>query len=176
MVVAMDAKERSEEYIQRDHDRRANSNTVQVQFPLLDSDFNIVRKDRRRLLDRRRTNLKLKMQESQPIQYTSELHIIYGDESFYLDKETKCFNLGRSLQSSLRVDNKYVSKHHAYIEYTNNEFVLHDKSKNGTFIETAELGKIHLRDQRAYLVGEGKISFGKSAKKSEAEEIYFNCY
>ncbi len=172
----MDAKQQSGEYVQRDNDRRASSDTAQVQFPLLDSDFNIVREDRRRLLDRRRTNLKLKMQASQPIGYTSELHIVYGENTFHLDKETKRFNLGRSLNSSLRVDNKYVSKQHAYIEYANNEFVLHDTSKNGTFIETAELGKLHLCDQRAFLVGEGKISLGKPARKLEIEEIYFNCF
>lgn len=176
MVVARKAKERTGDFVQRDNDRRASCNTVQIQFPLLDSDFNIVRKDRRHLLDRRKTNLKLKLQENQPIHYTSELHITFGEESFDLDTDSKRFDLGRSLKSSLRVDNKYVSKQHAYIEYANNEFVLHDTSMNGTFIETAELGKVHLRDQRAYLVGKGKISLGKPAREEETEEIYFNCF
>ena len=176
MVVASKTKDGSGEFVQRNNDRRASCDTVQVQFPLLDSEFNIVRKDRRRLLDRRKTNLKLKMQESKPIHYTSELHIVYGDETFHLDTECKRFDLGRSLKSSLRVDNKFVSKNHAYIEFENNEFVLHDISMNGTFIETAVLGKVHLRDQTAYLVGEGKISLGKPAKKVEIEEIYFNCF
>ena len=56
-------------YVHREADRRLE--TTSVQFPLLDSDFNIVRQDRRRIIDRRRSNLKLIWQENQPIRNTS---------------------------------------------------------------------------------------------------------
>ena len=74
------AKAVSKVYIQRESDRRLEATSVQ--FPLLDSDFNIVRQDRRRIVDRRKSNLKLLWQENQPIRNSSSLTMKYMDKSF----------------------------------------------------------------------------------------------
>ena len=143
------AKAESKIYIQRERDRRLDAKSIQ--FPLLDSDFNIVRKDRRRISDRRKTNLKLIWQENQPIRHTSTLNLELAGQRYYFDTKLKQFTLGRSHQCDLRILNSFVSKHHAIISYENGEFVLQDKSLNGTFIEAEDLGKIRIQGQKAYL-------------------------
>lgn len=166
-------KAQSKVHVHRENDRRVSQSSVQ--FPLLDSDFNIVRNDRRRVADRRKVNLKLIWQETQPIRNTSELSILIGGESYFLDTSLDKFSLGRSLHVDERIDNKFVSKKHAHIIYCDGEFVLQDTSLNGTFIETEELGKIRLQGQKVYLYGDGKISLGTPIDREDQQLIYFHC-
>ncbi len=167
------AKAESKVYVQRESDRRLEN--TQIQFPLLDSDFNIVRKDRRRITDRRKTNLKLIWQENQPIRNTSALNLVFDSKRFYFDTNLKQFSLGRSHQCDLRIDSRFVSKHHAVISYENGEFVLQDNSLNGTFIETEDLGKIRIQGQKAYLYGDGVMSFGTPIDRDKHNCIIFHC-
>jgi len=162
----------SKVYVHRENDRRANQTS---QFPLLDSDFNIVRKDRRHVADRRKANLKLIWQENQPIRNTSELSLRIGEESYFFDNSLEKFSLGRSLQVDVRIGTRFVSKQHANISYLDGEFVLQDISLNGTFMETEELGKIRLQGQKVYLFGEGKISLGEPLGREDQQIIYFHC-
>ncbi len=164
----------SKVYIQRGHDRRMVSTSIQ--FPLLDSDFNIVRKDRRRVKDRRKSNLKLIWQENQPIRNATELTIEFAGQRYYFDTNLKQFSLGRSYKCELRVTNNFVSKYHAIISYQNGEFVLQDESLNGTFIEAEDLGKIRIKDQKAYIYGNGVISLGKPIEHAENDCITFHCH
>lgn len=168
------AKAESKVYVQRENDRRLESTSIQ--FPLLDSDFNIVRKDRRRQTDRRQTNLKLIWQENQPIRDTKDLTIEFGGQRYYFDTSLKQFSLGRSYQSELRIVNSFVSKNHAIIAYDNGEFVLQDESLNGTFIETEDLGKIRIQGQKAYLYGKGILSLGRPIDRAQNDCIKFHCH
>ncbi len=172
-MVVEGLKAEPKEFVQRERDRRLE--TTSVGFPLLDSDFNIVRQDRRRISDRRKSNLKLIWQENQPIRNTSSLTLHFGDQNYYFDTHLKCFTLGRSLQSDMRIDNRFVSKQHAAISYENGEFVLLDKSLNGTFIKTEDLGKIRIHGQKVYLYGNGAISLGLPLHRNEESCILFTC-
>ena len=166
-------KAESRVYIQREADRRLESTSVQ--FPLLDSDFNIVRQDRRRIIDRRRSNLKLIWQQNQPIRHTSSLTLGYENQNFFFDTRLQNFSLGRSHQSDLRIESRFVSKKHAVISYENGEFVLQDDSLNGTFIKMEDLGKIRIQGQKVYLYGAGVINLGMPIGKNEEPVIYFHC-
>ena len=168
------SKAHSRVFVHRECDRRVNQNTVQ--FPLLDSDFNIVRKDRRRIADRRKANLKLIWQENQPIRHTSELNIVANGKNYFFDSNLDEFTLGRAKECNLCLVNKYISKHHAHIKYRNGEFVLQDNSRNGTFIETEELGKVRIQGQKVYLFGDGKISLGTPIDREYHPVIYFHCH
>jgi len=167
------AKAESKVYVQRGNDRRLDS--TQIQFPLLDSDFNIVRKDRRRISDRRRTNLKLIWQENQPIRNSSRLHLEIDGQKYFFDTDLGRFNIGRSHQCDARINNRFVSKHHLILSYDNGEFVMQDNSLNGTFIETEDLGKMRIQGQKAYLYGEGVLSLGKPIDREQNNCIHFQC-
>ena len=80
-------QDESKVYVQREKDRRLEATSIQ--FPLLDSDFNIVRQDRRHISDRRKTNLKLIWQENQPIRNTSSLTLEYAGQRFFFDTSLK---------------------------------------------------------------------------------------
>ena len=168
------SKAHSRVFVHRECDRRVNQNTVQ--FPLLDSDFNIVRNDRRNVADRRKANLKLIWQENQPIRHTSELNIVANGKNYFFDSSLDEFTFGRAKECDFSIVNKYVSKQHAHIKYRNGEFVLQDKSMNGTFIETEELGKVRLQGQKVYLFGDGKISLGTPIDRDDQPLIYFHCH
>lgn len=165
--------EESKIYVQREKDRRLEASSIQ--FPLLDSDFNIVRQDRRRISDRRKTNLKLIWQENQPIRNSSTLYLEVTGQRFYFDTRLKQFSLGRSHQCDLRIDGRFISKHHAHISYENGEFMLQDHSLNGTFIEAEDVGKISILAQKAYLYGDGSISLGKPIDHDDNVCIKFHC-
>ena len=167
------AKAESKVYIQRESQRRLE--TTSVQFPLLDSDFNIVRQDRRRIVDRRKSNLKLLWQENQPIRNTSSLTLQYEGKNFYFDENLQQFIVGRSHESELRIDNRFISRKHALFSYKNGEFVLTDNSLNGTFIETEDLGKIRIHGQKVYLYGNGIVSLGRPIDADESTLIHFQC-
>jgi len=168
------AKSESKIFVQREKDRRLEDTTT-IQFPLLDSDFNIVRQDRRRISDRRKSNLKLIWQESQPIRNTTSLTLEVNGKNYFFDTSLEAFNLGRSHQCDVRVENSFVSKHHATIRYDNGEFVLQDESLNGTFMHAEDLGKVRIHGQKAYLFGEGVMSLGKPIDHEESLCIKFNC-
>ena len=55
----------------------------------------------------------------------------------------------------MRIENRFVSKHHATLSYKNGEFVLKDNSLNGTFIETEDLGKIRIHGQKSVFIWKG---------------------
>ena len=167
------AKADSEQYVHRERDRRLESTSIQ--FPLLDSDFNIVRQDRRRVTDRRKLNLKLIWQENQPIRNTSSLKLKCAGQEYFFDTHLEQFSLGRSHQCDVRIDDSFVSKHHANISYKEGEFVLLDQSLNGTFIETEDLGRIRVQGQKVYLFGEGLISLGTPIDHKDQECIRFLC-
>lgn len=167
------AKVESKVYVHRGNDRRLES--TQIQFPLLDSDFNIVRKDRRRITDRRRTNLKLIWQENQPIRNSSTLKLGINGQRFFFEADLKQFSMGRSHQCDARINSRFVSKHHLMLSYENGEFVLQDNSLNGTFIETEDLGKMRIQGQKAYLFGEGVMSLGKPIDRDQNNCIHFKC-
>jgi len=167
------AKADSKVYVHRESDRRLESTSIQ--FPLLDSDFNIVRQDRRRVTDRRKSNIKLIWQENQPIRNTCSLTLEYEGQQFFFDTHLERFSLGRSHNSDVRIDDSFVSKHHAIISYKDGEFVLLDKSLNGTFIETEDLGRIRIQGQKVYLYGEGIISLGTPIDRKDQTCIHFHC-
>ena len=167
------AKAESKVFVQREKDRRLEATSIS--FPLLDSDFNIVREDRRRMSDRRKTNLKLIWQENQPIRNTSALTLEIEGKKFFFDTKLKQFSLGRSHQSDVRLENSFVSKQHAVISYDNGEFVLQDESLNGIFIEAEDLGKVRIQGQKAYLYGDGVMSLGKPIDAEDSICIKFHC-
>ena len=98
-----------------------------------------------------------------------------NDKKYFFDTKLEGFLLGRSGESDAQIDDLYVSKMHATIKYDNGEFVLQDSSLNGTFIETEDLGKIRIQDQKVYLYGKGTICLGKPIDLNQENAIHFQC-
>ncbi|MCP5476557.1 MAG: adenylate/guanylate cyclase domain-containing protein [Rhodanobacteraceae bacterium] len=85
------------------------------------------------------------------------------------------FGLGRDPGSSLVIDNEWVSRNHATIEFRRGYFVLTDRSTNGTYLRLDDDDELRLHRDEVQLRKSGKISLGQSTDKDSADVLYFQC-
>ena len=85
------------------------------------------------------------------------------------------FGLGREPSNQLVIDNEWVSRNHAAIEYTRGHFVLSDRSTNGTFVKLGEDDELRLHRDSLQLRKSGAISLGQSGEKDPANVLFFQC-
>ena len=69
--------------------------------------------------------------------------------------------LGTDPSVAVRIDRKFISRHHAHIECHNNDFVLVDHSTNGTYVQTEDERVRFVRRGEMRLWGNGWISLGE---------------
>ena len=85
------------------------------------------------------------------------------------------FGLGRDPSNTLVVDNEWVSRNHAIIEFRRGYFVLTDRSTNGTYLQLGDDDEIRLHRDEAQLRKSGKISLGQAVNKDPTDVLYFQC-
>ncbi|MCB1599747.1 MAG: adenylate/guanylate cyclase domain-containing protein [Lysobacterales bacterium] len=85
------------------------------------------------------------------------------------------FGLGRDPGSSLVIDNEWVSRNHATIEFRRGYFVLTDRSTNGTYLRLDDDDELRLHRDEVQLRKSGKISLGQSTDKDSTDVLYFQC-
>ena len=85
------------------------------------------------------------------------------------------FGLGRDPQSSLVIDNEWVSRNHATIEFRRGYFVLTDRSTNGTYVQLGDDDELRLHRDELQLRKSGKISLGQAVDKDPNDVVYFQC-
>ena len=85
------------------------------------------------------------------------------------------FGLGRDPGSSLVIDNEWVSRNNATIEFRRGYFVLNDRSTNGTYLRLDDDDELRLHRDEVQLRKSGKISLGQSTDKDSADVLYFQC-
>ncbi len=81
--------------------------------------------------------------------------------------------LGRDPGCTIQVDHPKASRNHARIEHRRDNFVLVDKSTNGTWICFDLQAPFRLRLEEAVLRGSGSISVGESPDSPTAQVIRF---
>jgi adenylate cyclase len=82
-------------------------------------------------------------------------------------------SLGRDADCTVRITHPKASRHHARIEQRRNNFVLIDRSTNGTWVCFDLQGSFRLRLEEAVLRGSGSISFGESPDSPTAQTMRF---
>lgn len=160
-------------YVQRGNDRRVSEDTAQL--PLLDSEYKYVSEDRRQIPHRRKSIQNQCWTENQAIRHKRGLYLDINGKSNYFDSTLEKLCIGRSLICDVQLNNRFVSKKHAYIRYQNGNYILQDESLNGTFVEIVGNGRIHLQGQELCLAGSGKICFGAPVGAEKQQTIYFYC-
>lgn len=91
-----------------------------------------------------------------------------GELSFVVKETSPPLLLGRDQNSDIIVEAAWVSRNHAMIEFRKGNFILTDRSTNGTYVETHDGDQIHIHRDELLLRQSGKISPGKVV--SEAPE------
>jgi len=101
------------------------------------------------------------------------LQLRYGDLLCTVSEDRPTIRVGRSEESDLVVLNPVASRNHLLVELQGDNFVVRDRSTNGTYIGDAADGngqRLH-RDHQI-LVGSGWISLGKSRSEPQFTIFY----
>ncbi|MEW6299251.1 MAG: adenylate/guanylate cyclase domain-containing protein [Thermodesulfobacteriota bacterium] len=97
------------------------------------------------------------------------------DTELELHPSRPSVTLGRGQQNDIVIQDEFISRLHARVEYRRNKFVLLDQSTNGTFVRTADGHVITLRREEVALQGTGVISLGRAFSEGSPHLIHFRC-
>lgn len=87
------------------------------------------------------------------------------------------FTMGRDHASDLILDDEWVSRNHATIEFHKGHFILIDRSTNGTYLKSGQDEEFRIHRDEVHLRNAGIISLGQiSANRSEDTLIQFECH
>ncbi len=99
----------------------------------------------------------------------------YRGQLLELSSLSPPFSVGRDPSSTLVVDNEWVSRNHALIEFRRGYFVLADRSTNGTYVRLGDDDEIRLHRDEIQLRKSGAISLGQAVDKDPTDVMYFQC-
>jgi adenylate cyclase len=91
-----------------------------------------------------------------------------------LTPEERSIVLGRDATAGLVVADRMASRAHCEIERRQDEFVLSDRSANGTYLSIDGDREVVLRKEEARLRGHGFITLGQS-RSTATEFVEFFC-
>ncbi|MEM9303799.1 MAG: adenylate/guanylate cyclase domain-containing protein [Pseudomonadota bacterium] len=104
------------------------------------------------------------------------LKLRYGDRSIELRDMSPPFTMGRDRQNDLIIDDEWVSRNHASIEFRKGFFILIDRSTNGTYLTTDGDEELRVHRDEVHLRKAGVISLGQMASNRDEESLlYFEC-
>ncbi len=110
-----------------------------------------------------------------PPRSQARLWLRVHERELALDPARPSVTLGRGQQNDIVMQDEYISRLHARIEYRRSKFVLLDQSTNGTFVRTADGKVTTLRREEMVLQGSGVISLGRMFSEGSPHLIHFRC-
>jgi hypothetical protein len=107
---------------------------------------------------------------------SQKLQLYFNQQSFLVPFSSVPFSLGRSQEANLLINTQFVSRIHAFIEFSRGKYILVDKSSNGTYVFLNETQQtIFLHREAMPLTGNGVISLGQDVEdgKNTLVKFYF---
>jgi class 3 adenylate cyclase len=95
------------------------------------------------------------------------------DGNVVVGRDLNVVTLGRDADCTILITHPKASRNHARIEHRRNNFVLIDRSTNGTWVCFDLQAPFRLRLEEAVLRGSGSISFGESPDSETAQTMRF---
>lgn len=105
----------------------------------------------------------------------AKLSVRFKGRVIELSASSPPFTLGRDANSTLVVDNEWVSRNHAMVEYKRGYFVITDRSTNGTFVKIGDDDEMRLHRDEIHLRKAGTISLGQAVAANTDSVLYFQC-
>ena len=105
----------------------------------------------------------------------SKLTLRFKGRVIELSPASQPLTLGRNPDSSLVVDNEWVSRNHAIIEYKRGYFMIADRSTNGTFVKIGDDDELRLHRDEVHLRKAGTVSLGQTVAVNDDSVLYFHC-
>ncbi|NOQ34520.1 MAG: FHA domain-containing protein [Methylococcaceae bacterium] len=113
------------------------------------------------------------MSESKVVQ-SSKLQLVFAQRTFSVPLSTPPFSMGRSPEADIYINTQFVSRIHAFIEYSRSKYSLVDNSSNGTYVYFNETGKtVFLHREAMPITGDGLISLGKPIETDDDALVKF---
>lgn len=88
------------------------------------------------------------------------IELCFRDLSMRFDRNHPVCHMGRKFPADILIRSKYVSRDHATLVYDNGEFILHDHSSNGSYVQIGNRAVSFLHNEALVLEKSGKISLG----------------
>lgn len=104
-----------------------------------------------------------------------KLTLRYRGQVIELSSLSPPYGMGRDPSNALVVDNEWVSRNHASIEFRRGYFVLTDRSTNGTYVRLGDDDELRLHRDEIQLRKSGAISLGQAVDKDPKDVLYFQC-
>jgi class 3 adenylate cyclase len=103
----------------------------------------------------------------------ARLVLRYGGQVIPLNPRSPAFTLGRDAHSSLVIDDEWVSRYHALIEYKRGHYLIGDHSTNGTWVAIGGGDELRLHHDEMHLRKSGTISLGQAVSANRDRAVYF---
>lgn len=103
------------------------------------------------------------------------LRLQYQNRVVEIDHLQSTFSVGRQHNNDLVVEGPSVSRVHALIESRTGEFVLVDRSTNGTFLKAQGGEELHLHFSECVLYGGGAFGLGQPVDANPLAKIKYEC-
>jgi hypothetical protein len=103
------------------------------------------------------------------------LRLRFDDRELVVDEHPECITIGRAEENDVVVTGHLSSRLHAWIVIGRSNFVLIDKSTNGTFVQTDDGEEFFIRQDILQLKGRGMIGLGSVPEQGSEHTIHFTC-
>lgn len=98
----------------------------------------------------------------------------WRDNTMTLKPGNPDLTMGRGDDSDIQIDSNLTSRIHAHLSFHETNFVLEDRSTNGTFVRIDQDEEVYLHNEQIVLRGSGVISLGRRIQGGRGKLIYFN--
>ena len=95
------------------------------------------------------------------------LTIQFGEKTLEMKDSSPPIMMGRDRQNDLILDDEWVSRNHASIEFRQGHFILVDRSTNGTYVSSGQEDEMRVHRDEVHLGKSGIISLGQIKENRE---------
>ncbi len=111
------------------------------------------------------------------IEERASVTVRFGDKTIEVKDVSPPFTMGRDRSNDLIIDDEWISRNHASIEYRKGYFVLVDRSTNGTYLKIDGEEELRVHRDEVHLRRFGIVSLGQlSENRSEEQLVRFECH
>ncbi len=104
-----------------------------------------------------------------------KLQLSFNQQQFLVPFSSVPFSLGRSQEANILINTQFVSRIHAFIEFSRGKYILVDKSSNGTYVLLNETQQtVFLHREAMPLTGDGFISLGQDIEGGKDTLVNFD--
>ncbi|MDQ7090060.1 MAG: adenylate/guanylate cyclase domain-containing protein [Methylococcales bacterium] len=104
-----------------------------------------------------------------------KLQLTFNQQNYPVSSASIPFNLGRTQEANILINTQFVSRIHAFIEYSRGKYILVDKSSNGTYVYFNKTQQtVFLHREAMSLTGNGVISLGQTIEAGKSTLVNFD--